>query len=296
MQKIIPNLWFDTQAKEAAELYTKVFPNSKIQDITTIKDTPSGDCDMVTFDVWDYTMMSISAGPYFKLNPSISFMVNFDPKHMENAESKMDEIWEKLIDGGKALMPLDTYDFSKHYGWVEDKYGVSWQLILSDPTGDDRPAILPAMLFTQEMAGKTEEATDFYISIFKNSKRGLMARYPAGMEFDKEGTVMYTDFMLEGQWFVAMDSAAQHEFKFSEATSLVINCKDQAEIDYFWEKLSAVPESEQCGWVKDKYGVSWQIQPENMGELMSANPEKTTPVMLKMKKIIIAELEEAGRK
>lgn len=295
MQKIIPNLWFDTQAKEAAEFYTKVFPNSKIQNITTIKDTPSGDCDMITFDVWDYTMMSISAGPYFKLNPSISFMVNFDPKHMENAESKMDEIWEKLIDGGKALMPLDTYDFSKHYGWVEDKYGVSWQLILTDPTGDDRPAILPAMLFTQEMAGKTEEATDFYISIFKNSKRGLMARYPAGMEFDKEGTVMYTDFMLEGQWFVAMDSAAQHEFKFNEATSLVINCKDQAEIDYFWEKLSAVPESEQCGWVKDKYGVSWQIQPENMGELMSANPEKTTPVMLEMKKIIIAELEEAGR-
>ncbi len=115
------------------------------------------------------------------------------------------------------------------------------------------------------------------------------------MEPNKEGTIMFTDFMLEGQWFAAMDgSNKMHNFKLNEAVSLIISCKDQEEIDYFWGKLSAVPESEQCGWVKDQYGVSWQIIPENMGELMSKNPQKTTPTMLKMKKIIIADLNKAG--
>ena len=108
---------------------------------------------------------------------------------------------------------------------------------------------------------------------------------------------MFTDFTLEGQWFSAMDgSSHMHNFVFNEAVSLMVNCENQNEIDYFWEKLSAVPEAEQCGWVKDKYGVSWQMVPANMGELISKNPEKTTPLMLKMKKIIIADLENAGKK
>ena len=105
---------------------------------------------------------------------------------------------------------------------------------------------------------------------------------------------MFEDFMIENHWIAAMDSSLEHKFTFNEAISFIVNCKDQTEIDYYWEKLSAVPEAEQCGWVKDKYGISWQIIPENMGELMSKNPAKTTPAMLKMKKIIIAELERVG--
>jgi predicted 3-demethylubiquinone-9 3-methyltransferase (glyoxalase superfamily) len=167
-------------------------------------------------------------------------------------------------------------------------------LIFTDPEGEERPLIIPSLLFVGDVCGQAEEATDFYLSVFKDSKRGAIARYPAGMEPEQEGSIMFTDFMLAGQWFAAMDSAQNHDFAFNEAVSLMVQCQDQAEIDHYWDRLSAVPEAEQCGWVKDQYGVSWQITPENMGELMARNPEKTTPAMLAMKKLIIADLEAAG--
>jgi predicted 3-demethylubiquinone-9 3-methyltransferase (glyoxalase superfamily) len=294
-QIITPHLWYDKEAKEAAEFYVSTFGrNSTLKDVATIHDTPSGSADIVTFDIWGYEFMAISAGPLFKFNPSISFMVNFDPSQDNKARQRIDEVWEKLSEGGKALMPLGEYPFSKRFGWIEDKYGVSWQLIFTDPEGEERPLIIPSFLFVGDVCGKAEEASDFYLSVFRDSKRGAITRYPAGMEPEKEGTIMFTDFNLEGQWFAAMDSAQMHDFAFNEAVSLMVNCQDQKEIDYFWDKLSAVPEAEQCGWVKDKFGISWQIIPANMGDLMSKNPEKTTPAMLSMKKIIIADLVEAG--
>lgn len=304
-QKIIPHLWFDTQAVEAAEFYTTVFGgDSQVTHKSVIKDTPSGDCDIVGFSIWGYEFMAISAGPLFQFNPSISMMINFDPSQDEHAETRIDEIWNQLVEGGKALMPLDEYPFSKRYGWVQDKYGFSWQLILTNPEGEERPAIIPSLLYVTDSCTAAEEATGLYLSVFQNapsaaeqeSKRGAMSRYPAGMEPNKEGSIMFTDFQLAGQWFIAMDGSSQmHEFKFNEAVSLMVNCRNQEEIDYFWEKLSAVPDAEQCGWIKDAYGVSWQIVPAHMNELMSQNMEKTTPVMLNMKKIIIADLEKAAQ-
>ena len=294
-QKIIPHLWFDKEAVEAADFYASTFPNSKVTFKTQIKDTSSGDCDIVNFEIMGFGFQAISAGPLFKFNPSISIMVNFDPSQDKDARRRIDEVWEKLSEGGKALMPLDKYPFSERYGWIQDKYGFSWQLIYTQPQGEERPLIIPSLLFVSDTCDKAREATDFYLYVFKNSKRGAIAIYPAGMEPNKEGAVMFTDFTLEGQWFAAMDgSTDMHNFKFNEALSFMVNCEDQNEIDHFWEKLSAVPGAERCGWVKDKYGVSWQIVPHNMGELMSKNPEKTTPVMLKMKKIIIADLLKAG--
>jgi predicted 3-demethylubiquinone-9 3-methyltransferase (glyoxalase superfamily) len=238
--------------------------------------------------------MAISAGPNFKLNPSISFMVNFDPSQDKDALERIDQVWEKLSSGGKPLMPLDKYDFSERYGWIQDKYGVSWQLIYTNPEGEERPLIIPSFLFVGDHCGRAEEATDYYLSIFSNSQRGALVPYPAGMAPEEEGTVMFTDFKLAGQWFVAMDSAQAHDFAFNEAVSLMVRCKDQEEIDFYWDKLSHVPEAEQCGWVKDKFGVSWQIVPENMAELMGKNPKQTTPIMLQMKKIVIADLIKAG--
>ncbi len=297
MQKITPHLWFDTQAKEAAEFYTSLFPDSEITNISTIHDTPSGDCDIVSFKLWGYSLMCMSAGPLFKINPSVSFMVNFDPSKDADAKTRINAVWAKLLEGGKVLMPLDKYPFSERYGWVEDKYGVSWQLILTNPEGEERPFIIPSLMFTGGVCGKAEEATDFYLSVFKDSKRGIVARYPAGMEPDKEGTLMFTDFKLEGQWFTAMDSARMHDFTFNEGVSLIVTCENQEEIDYYWEKLSAVPEAEQCGWLKDKYGVSWQITPRAMNEMMSkGSPEqmaRVTQAFMPMKKFDIAKLEEA---
>jgi len=149
-------------------------------------------------------------------------------------------------------------------------------------------------MFTRDVCGQAEEAINYYASLFPDGNAQILARYTQGEEPDREGTVKFAQFTLGGQEFGAMDSAWSHEFTFNEAVSLIVNCKDQEEIDYYWDKLSAVPEAEQCGWVKDKFGVSWQIIPENMGELMSKDLEKTTPVMLQMKKIIIEDLLQAG--
>jgi predicted 3-demethylubiquinone-9 3-methyltransferase (glyoxalase superfamily) len=303
MQKIVPHLWFDKEAKEAAEFYVSVFPNSKIINTTPLHDSRTeaeggvGDSEFVTFSLNGYEFMAISAGPYFKVNPSISFFVNFDPSRDPKARENLDTMWDKLSEGGVVLMPLQEYPFSKHYGWIQDKFGVTWQLILTDPDGEERPFIVPSLLFVKDVCGKAEEAMDFYLSVFKNSKKGMVSKYPAGMELDKEGTVMYADFKLEGEWLTVMDSAQDHKFQFTEGISLLVRCEDQAEIDELWEKLSAVPESEQCGWLKDKYGVSWQISPAIMDEMLTKSTpeqkERVTQAFLKMKKFDLAEIQRA---
>jgi predicted 3-demethylubiquinone-9 3-methyltransferase (glyoxalase superfamily) len=225
-------------------------------------------------------------------------MVNFDPSQVTKAKERLDHVWEKLSDGGTVLMGLDNYPFSERYGWIQDKYGLSWQLILTDPKGEKRPPIIPSLLFVTDTGDKAEAATDFYLSVFKNSKRGTMARYPAGMEPNKEGAVMFTDFMIEGQWLAAMDGKSDmHKFSFNEAVSFMVNCDTQEEIDHYWESLSAVPEAEQCGWLKDKYGLSWQVVPAKLGEIMTSGNQdqvnRVTQAFLKMKKFNIEELEQA---
>jgi predicted 3-demethylubiquinone-9 3-methyltransferase (glyoxalase superfamily) len=297
MSRIIPHLWFDKEAREAAEFYVSAFGgDSAFLSTTPISDTPSGDVEVVAFKLRGFHFMAISAGPLFSINPAISFMVNFNAAQFDDPRQSLESLWEKLADGGKALMPLDTYPFSERYGWIQDRFGVSWQLILTAPAGEERPAIVPSLLFTRN-AGKAEEAMKFYTTVFKNSCTGRVERYGAGMEPDKEGTVMFEDFMLDGQWFAAMDSAQRHNFAFNEAISLMVTCDTQTEIDYFWEKLSAVPEAEQCGWLKDRFGVSWQVTPSQMGELMDGSPERrarVTQAFLKMKKFDIAELQRAA--
>ncbi|MGE5420735.1 MAG: VOC family protein [Chloroflexota bacterium] len=312
MQKIVPCLWFDKNCEEAMNYYVSCFSGISAgkqgSGILSVKryakgmETP-GIEEMIgkvltgVFDLEGYRFMALDGGPIFKFNPSVSFIVNFNPSRNRNAVKKLDKLWEQFSEGGKVLMELQKYPFSERYGWVQDKYGINWQLFLTDPKRDYRPFIVPTFMFTEKVAGKAEEAVDFYISLFNNSQRGMLERYPAGSEPDKEGTVMYSDFVLGNQWFAAMDSAGTHGFSFNESISFMVNCSDQKEVDMLWNGLSHVPESEQCGWLKDKYGVSWQIIPEKMGILLSdPDGEKVQRVlnkMLHMKKIIISELEEA---
>ena len=297
MQKITPHLWFDQEAREATEFYTSLFPDSKVTNITTLHDTPSGDSDIVSFELAGQSFMAISAGPLFKFNPSVSFFVNFDPSRDPDARANLDRMWERLSEGGSALMPLDKYPFSERFGWVQDKYGLSWQLILTNPEGEERPFIIPSLMFVGDVTGRAEEAINHYLSVFKNSKLGAIAHYGAGQEPDKEGTVMFADFMLEGQWFAAMDSAHEHNFAFNESISFLVDCNSQEEIDYYWERLSAVPEAEQCGWLKDKFGVSWQISSTALREMLTNGTreqvDRVTQAFLPMKKLEVAELEKA---
>lgn len=291
MQKITPHLWYDKEAKEAAEFYVSAFPDSNIQNVTTLHNTPSGDADVVSFQLMGQKFMAISAGPYFKFTPAISFLVACKTKE------EVDQLWGKLSEGGMVMMELESYPFSERYGWVQDKYGLSWQIMYM---GDREitQKIIPAMMFVGDVYGKAEEAVNFYLSIFHNSKIDHIMRYEKGEEWDKEGTVKYMEFTLEGQRFAAMDSGYKHDFRFSEAVSFIVHCDTQEEIDYYWEKLSAVPESEQCGWLKDKFGFSWQIVPRGMDEMLQSNDEKkvarVTEAFLKMKKFDIEALKRAA--
>jgi predicted 3-demethylubiquinone-9 3-methyltransferase (glyoxalase superfamily) len=297
-QKITPNLWFDGNAKEAVDFYVSAFPDSKILSASYYPDSAEeGLADFqldlagkeltVDFEIGGQQFTTINAGSEFHFNPSVSFMVNFDPSRDEQAGEHLDQLWNKLIDGGEALMPLDTYPFSKRYGWVKDRYGLTWQLILTNPEGEPRPFIVPSLMFAGKNTNHTEEAINFYLSVFKDAKQGTLARYSEDTGPAKAGSLMFADFLLAGQWFAVMDSAVEQDFTFNEAVSFAVTCKDQDEIDYFWGKLSSVPEAEQCGWCKDKYGLSWQIVPENMGELME-RPDAYAK-MMQMHKLVIAD-------
>ncbi|MES2276593.1 MAG: VOC family protein [Bacteroidota bacterium] len=291
MSPIKPHLWFDSQAKEAAEFYTTLLPESAVTYVNQLHNTPSGDCDIVKFTLAGQSFMAISAGPLFQFNPSISFMVHFD------TAEQIDEVWNKLGDGGKVMMALDKYPFSERYGWLADKYGVSWQLMIRNPEGAPKSVIVPSLMFTEAMAGKADEAISFYCSVFKASKRGTTAPRPQDMGPDKAGTLMYADFYINNTWLAAMDSAQPHGFVFNEAVSLLISCENQEEIDYYFTALSADPKSEQCGWLKDKYGVSWQVTSTLMEEVFRNGTreqiDRVTQAFMPMKKIDLAVLQRA---
>jgi predicted 3-demethylubiquinone-9 3-methyltransferase (glyoxalase superfamily) len=290
MQKITPHLWFDTEAVEAAEFYSSTFPDSRVTNVTTIHATPSGDTDIVSFELMGQPFMAISAGPLFKFTPAVSFVISCTTKE------QVDALWKRLSAGGTVLMPLQSYPFSERYGWTEDRYGLSWQLMLAgEEQGGQR--ITPTLMFVGEVCGKAEEAINFYTSLFPNSKVGPILRYGEGEDPDEEGTAKHASFLLEGQEFAAMDSARDHDFGFNEAISFLVSCETQEGIDHYWDSLSAVPESEQCGWLKDRFGLSWQVVPSAMDEMLRIGTKeqiaRVTEAFLKMKKFDLAELRRA---
>jgi predicted 3-demethylubiquinone-9 3-methyltransferase (glyoxalase superfamily) len=288
VDKITPHLWFDREAVEAAEFYSSTFPNSRVSDVSTLHDTPSGDADVVSFELFGEQFMAISAGPLFKFTPAVSFLVRC------GSREEVDELWDTLAGGGTALMPLDSYPFSERFGWTEDRYGLSWQVMYAGDE-DIQQRITPALMFVGEVCCKAEEAINVYMSVFPDSKLGRVLHYGEGEEPDQEGTIKHAGFTLAGQEFAAMDSAYDHSFGFNEAVSFMVGCDTQQEIDYFWDSLSAVPEAEQCGWLKDKFGVSWQVVPSILGELLGSGTEeqtaRVTEAFLQMKKFDIAELK-----
>lgn len=301
MQKIIPNLWFDTEAEEAAAFYTSLFENSKVG--TTLRYGPSGSqasgqplgsVMTVDFTLDGYRFIGINGGKAFKPTPAISVSVQCE------TEEEIDALWNALLEGGFALMPLDKYDWSDKYGWVADKYGVSWQLNLAKDISRVKQKFALAMLFVGDKSGKAEEAMNFYTSVFPNSEISFIARYEKGEGApEDEGKVKHAVFTLEGQEFIAMDSGLEHKFTFTPGFSLLVNCKDQEEMDKYYNVLSEVPEAEICGWLQDKYGVSWQIAPEELDrmatELDPEAYERVMSVMMKMKRINLEELKKAAQ-
>lgn len=274
---IYPCIWYDGQAQEAAAFYTSVFKDSKI-----VSENP-----MVTiFEINGKKIMGLNGGPQFKINPSISFFI-YCP-----TEQETDQVWNSLLAGGTALMPLDTYPWSKRYGWVQDKYGLTWQVMLNEES-ISKQNLTPSFLFTGDQFGRAEEAIGFYTSVFENSKTDVIVPYPQGDP--NAGKVMFSEFYLNDYFLIAMDGPGVHEYTFNEAVSFVVECDTQQEIDYYWDAFTKAGEESMCGWCKDQFGVSWQIVPAILKDLMN-DPEKGQRVVaafMKMKKFDIEALKNA---
>jgi predicted 3-demethylubiquinone-9 3-methyltransferase (glyoxalase superfamily) len=276
---IHPCLWFDGNAKNAADFYCSLFPGSKIT-----ADTPM----VVNFEMNGQKFMGLNGGPMFKPNASISFMV------ISETDDEINELWKQLSEGGFVMMPLNKYDWSERYGFVQDRFGVCWQ-IMKGKYSDVNQKITPTLLFVGNSFGKAENAVKFYTQVFPQSSIDGILLYTKE-EGEAAGTVKHSQFILDKKVFMAMDGAGNHSFAFNEAISFVVDCETQDEIDFYWNKLTADGGQEsQCGWLKDKFGVSWQIVPKILGKLMS-DPEKAPRVMqafMKMKKFDIETLMNA---
>jgi predicted 3-demethylubiquinone-9 3-methyltransferase (glyoxalase superfamily) len=295
-QKIIPHLWFDDHAEEAAKFYTSIFGNSRIGDITRyskegfeIHRQPEGKVMTVEFELAGYKFIGLNAGPLFEFTPAISFFVTCE------TEAEVDNLWRKLTEGGSVLMELNKYDWSDKYGWVKDKFGLTWQISLGK-LEDVGQKITPSLMYVSEK-GRAEEALNLYTSVFGNSDIVGILHYGPNQD-QPEGSVMHAQFRLNGEVFMAMDSSPKFaDFTFNEAISLLISCASQEEVDYFWEKLSDGGEEGPCGWLKDRFGVSWQVHPAVLSEMIkdpdTKKVERVTKAFLRMKKFDIEALEQA---
>lgn len=281
MQKIIPNIWFDHEANRAAEFYRNIFPDAAINHSRKFTNTSAGDFETVSFQIFNYHMTAVSAERTDQLNPSISFFLKFT----HDEEDMMDAVWHGLNEEGFVMMPLDSYDFSPKFGWIMDKFGVTWQLSMTDEA-DERVSL--CMMFVQENLGKAQDAITHYTETFRNSEIISLEHIP------ESEMVMVSENKLAGQSFVLMDSPGGHEFNFNELFSLTIQCEDQNEIDYFWEKLSHHKDSGQFGRAEDRFGVSWQIVPARLEKfLYHGEEDKVHEVLqnlMKMEKIDIDAL------
>lgn len=276
--EIYPCLWLDGKAEEALQFYVSAFPNSNMLDSNPI---------VARANLNGRKLMGLNGGPRYKPNPSISLFVQLESEH------EIHDLYAKLSKDGQVMMPLGKYDWSDYYAFFSDQYGVAWQL-MKGPYSDVGQSVAPCLLFVGQDFGKAEDALKHYTGIFPDSSVEGILHNPKANPTEPD-SVMHSQFRLGQNVFMAMDGAGEHHFQFSEGVSFVIECDTQAEIDYFWQKLCEGGREDMCGWVKDKFGVSWQIVPTVLGQLMAdpAKGPKVIKAFLNMRKFDIQALLDA---
>jgi len=276
---IFPCYWFNQNGAEAARFYASIFRNSKVSCETPMVNN---------IEIEGQTLMFLNGGPMFQPNLTLSLMMMCASK--DEAES----YYQKLSENGKIMMPLDSYPWSDCYAWVEDQYGISWQIYYSSEAYQQK--FSPVMMFTGENNGKCKEALAYYTSIFPNSKIEGIMEYEQG-QGDTAGNVAHAQFIINDYVMMAMDSSHDHKVNFTEGTSMTVMTRDQEETDYYWNHLSKDGQESRCGWLKDKYGFSWQIVPHRLIELTNTHEvekaQKAFGAMMSMNKIIIKDIEDA---
>lgn len=280
--KIIPMIRCAANGEKQAQHYCTIFPGAKITKTNPV---------VTSFEIYGQTLATLTGGenPNATLNPSISFSLWIT----DLDESK--RIRDLLADGGSVMMPFQEYERSPAYGRCNDKYGVSRQVMYDNRPEKTSNALVPSLMYVGANNGKTQEAMEFYTSLFPASKIDFTRPYGENSMGENPTNLNHAEFKLVNQQFIAMDSWLDHKFTFSDGISLSVSCADQAEVDKYRNALVADGGSESmCGRCKDKYGVSRQIVPLALsGALFQEDQEKANyamQAMLKMKKIIIADL------
>jgi predicted 3-demethylubiquinone-9 3-methyltransferase (glyoxalase superfamily) len=294
MQKIVPNVWCQGNAGQVGAFYASVFTDGSSQVVARYPDSGlpdfqrglEGEPLVVDVTIGGYLVRLINAGADYRPTPALSFIVNVDPRSFGSDEkatsARLEALWAALVEDGQVRIPLGSYPFSSHYGWVEDRYGVNWQLMRTEPTGPPRAPLTPQLAFAGAQP-RAKQAVDLYTGLLPEASVGVVTPRP-----DPPGSLLFAEFTLAGQSFSAMDAGPDHDFAFSPGVSLQVDCADQAEIDRLWTALSAVPEAERCGWLVDPFGVSWQVVPADLGQRL-ARPGAYER-MLGMGRIVIADL------
>jgi predicted 3-demethylubiquinone-9 3-methyltransferase (glyoxalase superfamily) len=290
VRKINPCLWFESNAEQAMHFYSGLFPNSAergVQRYGPDQPMPEGTVLTASFLAGGCEFTAINGGPFATFTPAQSFCVTCQ------TIEEIDRLWAGLGEGGQVLMELGEYPFNKYYGWLSDRYGLSWQLVFSENARD----VTPFLTFVGKQNGHAEEAINYYTSIFPNSSIKQIVRYEEG-QGETAGNVTHGVFSIAGADFMASENSWPHNFTFSPAVSYFVECESQAEIDFFWERLSEGGVPNRCGWLDDKFGVTWQVVPTVLLQLMQDQDRdkanRVTQAMLKMTKIDIAALEAAA--
>lgn len=293
--KIVPCIWLDDQAEAAADFYARTFPAGRVVAASRYPahgdnpaGKPRGSVLTVEFEIAGQRFTALNGGPVFVLNPSVSFFAHVD------APAGADRLFAELAAGGQELMPIGRYPWSERYGWVRDRFGVSWQ-VMAGRRSPDGPMVAPCLMFAGAQHGRAGEAMRFYSGIFPGGRIGSVEHYAEGE--GPPGTVKHGRFSLAGQEFVAMDSHYDHGFGFNEALSLQVMCAGQGELDRYWQALADGGQHGPCGWLKDRFGLSWQVVPEKLSSLLTgpdeAAAERAFAAVMRMQKIDIAAVQRA---
>lgn len=251
----MPCFWYDSDSAGAAALYLQAFGTGHIVETTPIS---------TIWELYGRRLMGINGGPRYRPNGSLSLFVQ------RSAEEEVRGAFETLAQDGQVFMPLSPKEWSPLYGWVQDRYGVNWQIAQGRVDAADF-TLMPALTFFGAQAGRAKEAMELYTSIFSSSTVDEL-------HTGEDGRIMFAAAHLGGQTVAFMDGPDSQDIPFSEGASLSVACETQVEIDYFWDRLVEGGRESRCGWLVDRFGVSWQIVPAVLGALMS-NPERAQRVV-----------------
>jgi predicted 3-demethylubiquinone-9 3-methyltransferase (glyoxalase superfamily) len=277
MHPIYPCFWLNGTAPQAAQFYLQAFPDARV-----VSENPM----VVQLEIRGHKIMLLNGGPMYQANAAISNFVYC------GSDEEIDRLYAALLPGATVFMPLGEYPWTRRYAWIVDQFGIAWQLDV-DPIRSEQK-IVPALLYSQPQGHAVAEAVRHYTRIFEPSKVLMESPYAPGSGMP-DGALLFAQFKLGPSIFNAMSSTQTHEFQFSPGNSLVVECDTQQQIDHYWTELGAGGHYQMCGWLVDRYGVSWQIIPAVLPQLMAdpAKRDRVVEAFMKMQKFDITALLSA---